>query len=68
MPQHYLDNPSKLDGHQMFMLPEKKSWKKAGILIPEIMDYSSFVFYGLNHAKSLGHNKMSKYILDMHKV
>lgn len=52
----------------MFMLPEKKSWKKAGILIPEIMDYSSFVFYGLNHAKSLGHNKMSKYILDMHKV
>lgn len=52
----------------MFTLPEKKSRKKAGILIPEIMDYSRFVFYGLNHTKPLGHNKTSKYILDIHKV
>lgn len=63
-----MDNPFNLDGHQMFTLPEKKSWKKAGILIPETMDYSSFVFYDLNHAKSLGQNKISKYILDIHKV
>lgn len=45
----------------MLTLPEK-----AGI--PDIMDYSSFVFYDPNHAKSLGHNKISKQILDTHKV
>lgn len=53
----------------MLMLPEKKSWKKAGILIPEIMDYRSFLCYGPKHAKGAQHRgKISKYIVDIYNV
>jgi len=44
----------------MLILPEKKSWKKAGILIPETMDYRNFIFYGPKHAEALGHNTEAK--------
>lgn len=56
--QNCFDSPFNLDGNQMFRLPEEKSWKKATILISEIMDYRSFTFYGPKHA--LGHKTEAK--------
>lgn len=56
--QNCFDSPFNLDGNQMFMLPEEQSWKKAIVLIPEIMDYRSFIFYGPKH--TLGHSTEGK--------
>lgn len=44
----------------MLTLLEKKSWKKAGILIPETMDYRRFIFYGPKQAEGLGHDTEAK--------